>query len=88
MNVEKNWSRHRITPSEAEDVFFNEPLVVRYDRRHSGQEKRYYALGRTNADRWLFAAFTIRRKFIRVISVRDMNQAERELYARQKETSA
>jgi len=24
-NVAKNWERHRVTPEEAEDVFFHEP---------------------------------------------------------------
>ena len=31
-NAHKNWERHRVTPEEAEDVFFNEPLVVRNRR--------------------------------------------------------
>ena len=87
-NARKNWDRHRVTPEEAEDVFFHEPLVVRSDLRHSKGEKRYYALGRTNAERWLFLAFTVRRGRIRVISVRDMNRNERAIYAkREKEDS-
>ena len=27
-NAQKNWVRHQVTPSEAEDAIFNEPLVV------------------------------------------------------------
>ena len=50
-NAHKNRERHRVTPEEAEDVFFNEPLVVRGDVRHSKQEKRYYALGQTGGGR-------------------------------------
>jgi uncharacterized DUF497 family protein len=88
-NAQKNWERHRITPEEAEDVFFNEPLVVRIDVRHSRQEKRYYALGQTSGGRYLFVAFTIRRSLLRVISVRDMNRRERDAYAKhEKETGA
>ena len=79
-NVRKNWERHGVTPEEAEDVFFNEPLVVHSDLQHSKQEKRYYALGRTDAMRYLFVAFTIR-SLLRVISVRDMNRRERSAYA-------
>ena len=30
-NAAKNWERHKVTPEEAEDVFFQEPLVVRSD---------------------------------------------------------
>jgi hypothetical protein len=81
-NAQKNWERHQVTPEEAEDVFFNEPLVVRGDRRHSRFEERYYALGQTGQGRRLFLAFTIRRKMIRVISVRDMNRNEAETYRR------
>jgi uncharacterized DUF497 family protein len=52
------------------------------DLRHSSREKRYYALGQTRASRRLFVAFTIRRKLIRVISVRDMNRNEASAYER------
>jgi uncharacterized DUF497 family protein len=80
-NTQKNWERHRVTPEEAEAVFFNEPLVVRSDVRHSKQEQRYYALGRTDGGRYLFVVFTIRNSLLRVISVRDMNRRERSAYA-------
>jgi uncharacterized DUF497 family protein len=66
-----------LTPEEAEEVFFHEPLVVRSDVQHSKGEKRHYALGQTSAGRRLFVVFTVRRKLIRVISVRDMNRNER-----------
>src|ERR1035441_1354489 len=81
-NAHKSWERHQVTPEEAEDVFFNEPLVVRSDVRHSKREKRYYALGQTGAGRCLFVAFTIRRSLLRVISVRDMNGKERDAYGK------
>ena len=88
-NAHNNWERHRVTPEEAEYVFFNEPLVVRSDVRHSKQEKRYYALGQTSGARRLFVAFTIRRSLFRVITVRDMNRREKDAYAkREKETGA
>jgi hypothetical protein len=81
-HAHKNWERHRVSPEEAEDVFFNEPLVVRSDIQHSGREKRYYALGQTGGGRFLFVAFTIRRSLVRVISVRDMNRREKDAYAK------
>jgi uncharacterized DUF497 family protein len=80
-NIQKNWDRHQVTPEEAEDMFFHEPLVVRSDVRHSQGEKRYYALGHTSRDRRLFVAFTVRHKLIRVISIRDMNRKEQEVYS-------
>ncbi len=87
-NAGKNWERHRVTPEEAEDVFFHQPLVVRNDARHSKREKRYYALGQTSIGRELFVAFTIRKQLIRVISVRDMNRNEKEIYGRQEEKNS
>jgi uncharacterized DUF497 family protein len=82
-NAEKNWERHK----EAEEVFFNEPLVVRSDVRHSKPEKRYYALGQTTVGRYLFLAFTIRGSLMRVISVRDMNRKEIDAYDKYEEES-
>jgi hypothetical protein len=86
-NTVKNWERHKVTPEEAEDVFFHDPLVVRSDVGHSSREKRYWALGRTSRGRLLFVAYTVRRKLIRVISVRDMNRREAEEYKRHEEGS-
>jgi len=79
-NVEKNWLAHRVTPQEAEQVFFNSPLIVASDKKHSRAENRYFVLGQTDEDRVLFIAFTMRKKLIRVISARDMNRKERKVY--------
>ena len=86
-NIRKNWDRRRVTPEEAEDVFFQRSLAVRSDVRHSKVEKRYYALGQTGAGRRLFVAFTIREDLIRVISARDMNRNEGRNYAKYEEKS-
>jgi hypothetical protein len=86
-NTFKNRERHRVTPEEAEEFFFYEPLVVRSDVGHSSREKRYRGLGRTSRGRLLFVAYTIRRKLIRVISIRDMNRREAEEYRRHEEGS-
>jgi uncharacterized DUF497 family protein len=87
-NSQKNWDQHRVTPEEAEDIFFSDPLVVRGDVRHSQREKRYYALGETNRGRRLFVAYTIRRDMIRVISVRDMNRKEQDIYGKDEEADS
>lgn len=79
-NLEKNWYSHDVTTGECEEVFFNVPLVVVLDEKHSTKEKRYYVLGRTDRNRWLFVAFTMRGSLIRVISARDMNQKESRKY--------
>ena len=87
-NTHKNWESHGVTPEETEDVFFNEPLVVRSDVRHSRYEKQYYALGQTDAGRRLFLVFVLRRNLIRVISGRDMNRNENQTYERHEEENS
>jgi uncharacterized DUF497 family protein len=82
-NAEKNWIRHQVTRNESEQVFFNEPLIIADDTKHSQYEKRWYILGRTDIERLLFIAFTRRKDLIRVISARDMNKKEREVYYEQ-----
>ena len=87
-NTSKNWDKHRVSPNEAESIFFHDPLLLRSDTGHSRREKRYLAMGETPAGRRLLAVFTIRRKLIRVISARDMNRREAEAYRRyEKENS-
>ena len=79
-NVDKNWLKHKVSPTECEQIFFNRPLVIQDDTMHSKTEKRFYALGKTDLKRTLFIAFTVRNDFIRVISARDMSRKEREVY--------
>ena len=79
-NSDKNWFLHQVTNAECEEVFFNIPLIVADDTKHSVTEKRYYVLGQTDRGRLLFIAFTIRDNFIRVISARDMNKRESKRY--------
>jgi hypothetical protein len=79
-NAAKIWSKHHVSPSECEQIFFNLPLIVADDEKHSEKEKRYYVLGHTDTGRLLFAVFTIRGDKIRVISARDMSRKERKVY--------
>ena len=79
-NVSKNWKKHKVSPFECEEIFFNQPLIVADDEIHSRKEVRLFALGRTDRDRLLFAAFAIRKNLIRVISTRDMTRREIEEY--------
>lgn len=87
-NVRKNWVFHGVTPEEAEDVIFEEPLIVRSDVRHTRKENRYYALGQTSKGRRLFVAFTVRRTLIRVVSARDMNRNETVIYQQQEKADS
>ena len=80
-NSRKN-DQHGVSMAEAEQVFFNAPLLVLPDPRHSEAELRFHALGKTNEGRRLHITFTLRAagQFIRVISARDMHRKERVIY--------
>jgi uncharacterized protein len=79
-NSTKNWDQHDVSTGECEQIFFNRPLIIKRDKEHSKLENRYYVLGRTNVNRQLFAVFTVRNDKIRIISARDMTDAEMERY--------
>lgn len=81
-NGRKSVEKHDVGQSEAEQIFFNEPLILTSDTRHSLTEDRLHALGRTNDGRLLQVTFTLRgdRTLIRVISARDMSRKERMIY--------
>ena len=81
-NARKNVDKHGVSQSEAEQVFFNTPLLVIDDKRHSGAEVRFHALGITDTQRRLHITFTLREDGtkIRVISARDMSRRERAIY--------
>lgn len=80
-NARKN-DKHGVTMAESEQAFFNAPLLLLQDLKHSGIEVRYHALGKSNAGRKLHISFTLCAggTLIRVISVRDMHRKEREIY--------
>lgn len=84
-NCEKNWVAHGVACGEAEQVFFNVPLILAPDTKHSEVEDRYYGLGVTNAGRALFVVFTIRGALVQVISARDMSRGERKAYEQARE---
>ena len=84
-NSQKNWEKHKVTPAECEQVFFNQPIVILEDIKHSLSEKRFYALGKTDLRRKLFIVFTIRNNLIRVISARNMNKKEKRSYEKYEE---
>lgn len=87
-NAEKNWVQHHVPQGEAEQVFFNRPLVVVAGERRTEFTRRYYALGQTDASRLLFTVFTIREDLIRVISARPMSRQERRVYEHAKAEAA
>jgi uncharacterized protein len=80
-NARKN-DKHGVSMAEAEQVFFNDPLLLIADAKHSQGETRFHALGKTDEERVLHLTFTLRYagEKIRVISARDMHRKERTIY--------
>ena len=74
--------KHGVSMAEAEQVFFNETLLLIADTKHSQGEHRFHALGKTDEGRTLHITFTLRNtgEKIRVISARDMHRKERTIY--------
>ncbi len=79
-NTDKNLIKHNVQNWESEQIFFNKPLLVLDDPKHSLVEKRWAAFGRTDAGRLFVVVFTRRGEQIRVISARDMNRKEKKFY--------
>ena len=81
-NGRKSIEKHDVSQGEAEQVFFNEPLLMVEDVSHSVEELRLHALGRTDARRLLHITFTLRDgdRLIRVVSARTMHRKERARY--------
>jgi uncharacterized DUF497 family protein len=77
-NSSKNWTRHEVTQTEAEQAVLNRPVVVADARL--GREARWFAFGRTDRHRTLTVVFTIRGRLLRVISARPMSRRERKRY--------
>ena len=80
-NAAKIWRKHQVSRSDCEQVFFNRPLVVAGDAKHSEEEVRHYALGITDVVRRLCVVFTIRGDLIRVVSARNMSRRERRIFS-------
>jgi uncharacterized DUF497 family protein len=81
-NSRKSIEKHDVSQAEAEQIFFNDPLLIVEDVSHSTCELRLHALGRTDAGRLLHISFTLRGdgRLIRVISARTMHRKERVRY--------
>ena len=72
-----------IKPRELEEAF-EDPFSVRFlpDNERADHASRYYALGRTVADRYLFISFSTDGKTARVVATREMSDAEKKFYDR------
>lgn len=80
-NARKN-DKRGVSTAEVEQAFFNDPLLLVADVKHSKRELRFHALGKSDEGRLLHITFTLRNAgaSIRVISARDMHRKERTVY--------
>lgn len=81
--IDKLIEKHGVEPSEVEEVFAEHPRTYRGPKGHYPGEDVYYALGQTEAGRYLFIVF-IRKVDGRglVLSARDMTAKERRQFGR------
>lgn len=82
-NTAKNSRKHHVSCEEAEQVFFNRPLLVIDDPVHSSSEPRAKVFGVSHEKRLLTISFTRRHQHIRIISARPMNRREKKIYEKQ-----
>ncbi len=80
-NRSKNWDKHGVSNSEAEEAFFDPNKRLLPDPQHSQGEPRGILIGKTREGRLLFIVYTLRNRHVRIISARDLNKRrEADLY--------
>lgn len=74
---------NKFSPREIEEVL-EDPFTVRFlpDHERSDGEARYYIVGRTVGDRYLFLSFSTDGKKARIFAVREMSEGEKRFYDR------
>ncbi len=81
--IDVQFDLRKFKPRELEEAL-EDPFAIRFlpeDDRPNG-ESRYYALGRTVSDRYLFLAFWTDGKNARVVAAREMTDSEQKFYDR------
>jgi len=81
--IDVHFDLKAIKPREIEEAL-EDPFAVRFlpDSDRQDGESRYYALGRTVADRHLFLCFGTDGKTARVVCAREMSEGEQRFYER------
>lgn len=69
--------KHAVEPNEVEAAFFNPPYKLRRTKAD-----KYLLYGRSEEGRYLFIVFAWVGRQVKVISARDMTEAERRLFRR------
>jgi uncharacterized DUF497 family protein len=81
--IDVQFDLRQFKPRELEEAL-EDPFGVRFlpDSDRTDGASRYYALGRTVADRHLFVSFGTDGKTVRVIAAREMTEGEQRFYDR------
>ncbi len=81
--IDVHFDLRDIAPRELEEVF-EDPFLVRFlpDSDRADGANRFYALGRTVADRYLFVWFWSDVTTMRLIAAREMSEGECRFYDR------
>jgi len=81
--IDVQFDLRSIKPHELEEAF-EDPFAVRFlpDNDRDDGANRFYALGRTIGDRYVFSSFTTDGRIVRVVAAREMTDAERKFYDR------
>jgi uncharacterized DUF497 family protein len=81
--VDKIQYKHRVSPEEVEEVFYNIPKYRKAQKGKYEGEDLYYAYGRTDSGRYLLVIFIYKKtQDALIISARDMDKKERKGYGK------
>jgi uncharacterized protein len=81
--IDVQFDLRSIKPRELEEAL-EDPFSVRFlpDHDRSDGISRFYSLGRTVSDRYLFFSFSTDGKTTRVVAAREMTEGEQKFYDR------
>ncbi len=81
--IDVHFDLKSIKPRELEEAL-EDPFGLRFlpDSEREDGESRYYGLGRTVSDRYIFLCFRTDGKKTRVIAAREMSEGEQRFYER------
>ena len=79
--IDAPFDLQEIKPRELEEAL-EDPFAVRFLPDTDGSGARFYALGRTVEDRYLFICFRTDGKISRVFVAREMSEGEQKFYDR------
>jgi uncharacterized DUF497 family protein len=85
-NDTKSYTKHGVSREEAESVFQDRTRLDFADPLHSHAENRFMTLGRSTRPRLLMIAWTLRARWVRIISARPASRKERNVYEEKAKT--